>query len=77
MTDSRFDEMNGQAQRELAGRLADVSDILDFKTALGIVQFNPARAEELIRMREENERREEERARLRRQRELALRQDFG
>lgn len=77
MTVSKFDEMNEKAERELARHLADVSEVLDFPTALKIVRFDASKAEELIRMREENERREEERTRLRKRRELALRQDFG
>jgi hypothetical protein len=77
MTVGRFDGMSDQAERELARHLADVSEVLDFPTALKIVRFDASKAEELIRMREEHERREEERTRLRRRRELALRQDFG
>jgi hypothetical protein len=64
--------MNEREQRELARHLADVSDVLDFETSLGIVQFDPARAEELIRNREEGRREEEEFARLRERRRALL-----
>lgn len=69
--------MTDQEERALAGRLAEVSEILNFDKALRIVKYDPAEAERLIRMREEDERRERERARLRDLRELALRQDYG
>ncbi|HEU4461112.1 MAG TPA: hypothetical protein VFR75_00830 [Solirubrobacterales bacterium] len=69
--------MNEVEQRELARRLADVSDVLDFETSLEIAQFNPARAEELIRNREETEKRQEEFARLREGMRRALREEFG
>jgi hypothetical protein len=77
VTSSRFGEVNEQAQRELAGRLAGVSDVLDFEAALEIVQFDPAKAEELILMRKETEKRQEERARLRERRRQAFIEDFG
>lgn len=64
-------------QRELARRLAEGSNVFDFEKALELVEFNPAEAERLIRMRLENEKREEERARLRERRKLALREEFG
>ncbi|HEX5984422.1 MAG TPA: hypothetical protein VFY69_09475 [Solirubrobacterales bacterium] len=64
--------MNEREQRNLARRLADVSDVLDFEAALGIVQFDPARAEELIRNREEGKREEEEFDRLRARRRALL-----
>ncbi|MFL5897056.1 MAG: hypothetical protein ACJ76D_01115 [Solirubrobacterales bacterium] len=63
MTTGRFDPMNEQERRELARRLADVSDVIDYETALRIAQSEPAKAEELIQMRVENKRRQEERAR--------------
>lgn len=69
--------MTEREKRDLAWRLAEGSEVLDFKKALRIVEFNPAEAERLIRMREEDERREEERARLREARRLALREEFG
>jgi len=69
--------MTEREERDLAWRLAEGSNVLDFTKALGIVELDPAEAERLIRMREESERREEERARLRERRRLALREDFG
>lgn len=75
MTDSRFDQMTEQGQRDLARRLSDISDVLDYETALRIVHAKPAKAEELIRMRVENKRRQEERARTLRRLHLAA-QEF-
>jgi len=69
--------MTKREERDLAWRLAEGSNVLDFEKAMRIVEFDPAEAERLIRLREENERREQERARLRDLRELALREDFG
>ncbi|HEU5063372.1 MAG TPA: hypothetical protein VFT79_09515 [Solirubrobacterales bacterium] len=64
--------MNEQEQIDLAKRIADVSDVLDFETAFKIVRFDPARAEELIRNREEEKRWKEEFARVREGRRRAL-----
>lgn len=72
MTSSRFDAMNEEEQRDLAKNLADVSDVLDFETAFEIVQFDSARAKELIRNREEEKREKEEFARLRKRRRALL-----
>ena len=69
--------MTEREERHLAWRLAEGSHVLDFEKALELVEFNPAEAERLIRMRKESERREEERARLRARRKLALREEFG
>jgi hypothetical protein len=69
--------MNEREQRDLAQRLATSSDVLDFEGALRIVEWRPARAERLIRMREEMAERQKERARLREQRRRALIEDFG
>jgi hypothetical protein len=77
VTDRKFIAMNKQEQRELARRLANVSDVLDFEAALEIVEFDPTKAEELILMRKESEKRQEKRARLREQRRRALIEDFG
>jgi len=77
VTDRKFIAMNKQEQRDLARRLANVSDVLDFEAALEIVEFDPTKAEELILMRKEHERRQEKRARLREQRRRALIEDFG
>lgn len=69
--------MNEEEQRELARRLAEASRILDFEAALQIVQFDPARAEQLLRNREDEKRTEEEFARLREGRERAFIEEFG
>ncbi|HEV2791494.1 MAG TPA: hypothetical protein VGV69_09385 [Solirubrobacterales bacterium] len=52
--------MTKQEQRRLARRIADTSEVLDFETALQLVQWKPEKAERLIRMREESKRRMEE-----------------
>jgi hypothetical protein len=72
VTGDRFDAMNEQEQRDLARRLAAASNVLDFETALEVVQFDPAQAERLIRMREEDEKSSEELARAREERRRAL-----
>jgi hypothetical protein len=72
MTEDKFDEMNEQEQRDLARRLAQTSNVIDFETALQVVQFDPTQAERLIRMREEDEKSSEELARAREERRLAL-----
>lgn len=69
--------MNEREQRDLARQLAGVSEVLDFDTALELVQCLPAKAEELLRMHRESEERQEERARARERRKLALREEFG
>jgi hypothetical protein len=56
-------KMTQQEQRRVAQQLADVSDVFNFETALGLVELEPAKAEELLRMRAENKQRQEERAR--------------
>jgi hypothetical protein len=45
--------MDEQEQRDLARRLADDSEVLDFETALEVARHIPAEAEKLIREREE------------------------
>jgi type II secretory pathway component PulF len=60
MTRSSFAEMNEQEQRDLARRLAEGSEVLDFERALRIVEFKPAKAERLIREREESKKLMEE-----------------
>jgi hypothetical protein len=69
--------MTEREERDLAWRLAEGSKVFDFEKALELVEFNPAEAERLIRMRKESEQREEERSRLRARRKLALREEFG
>lgn len=77
MTDIKFSAMSDMEKRDLARRLADVSDVLDFDTSLEIARFDPARAEELIHNREETEKRQEEFARLRERMRRTLREEFG
>jgi hypothetical protein len=69
--------MTEREERDLAGRLADGSNVFDFETALEFVKFKPAEAEELIRNRERTKRNGEEFDRLREERRLALREEFG
>lgn len=45
--------MDEQEQRDLAMRLADVSNVLDFDDAMRIVRSQPAEAERIVREREE------------------------
>lgn len=72
MTDSKFETMNEQEQRELARRLAEDSEVLDFEQALEIVQWKPAEAERMLRMGEESKKRQEEFARNSERRRRAL-----
>jgi hypothetical protein len=46
-------------KRHLARRIADVSNVFDFETALELVERQPDAAEELIRVREEGAKRRE------------------
>jgi hypothetical protein len=66
--------MNEQEQRDLARRLADGSDVLDFEKALEIVRHNPTGAEDLLREWEQGERRLEELARANRRLHRAARE---
>lgn len=52
--------MTEQEQRELAGRVAEVSSVFDFDNALRLVQWKPEEAEKILRMRRESQRRQEE-----------------
>lgn len=72
MTEDKFSGMNEQEQRDLAHRLAETSNVIDFEAALQVVQFDPAQAEKLIRMRERDEKSSEELARAREERRRAL-----
>jgi hypothetical protein len=69
--------MTEQEERGLAQRLARDSKVFDFERALELVRRRPAKAEELVRMQEEMEGRQEERARLRERRRQALIEEFG
>jgi hypothetical protein len=68
--------MTEQEEIHLARRLAADSDVFDFDRALELVQWKPAEVERLLRMREEMEGREKERARGRERRRRALVEDF-
>jgi hypothetical protein len=69
--------MNEAEQRDLARRVCETSDLLDFDRALGIVQLSPAKAQKILDMYSEMERREEERVRGRERRKRALIEDYG
>jgi hypothetical protein len=69
--------MDEREQQELAKRLVEGSEVLDFERALLIVQFRPADARRILRMREETAKRQEERAHARRRRKQALIEEFG
>ena len=69
--------MTEQEERSLAQRLAKDSNVLDFERALEIVRRMPAKAEELVRMKEEFAKGQEERARAREQRRQAFIEEFG
>ena len=68
--------MTEREQRNLAHRLAKNSDVFDFVRALELVRQSPADAEELVRMDQEMEKRQEERARGRERRRRALIEDY-
>jgi hypothetical protein len=69
--------MTEQEKRNLAQRLAKDSNVFDFERALELVRRRPAKAEELIRMREEFAKGQEERARARERRRQAFIEEFG
>lgn len=77
MTGDNFEAMNEAEQRDLARRLWEGSEVLDFETALEIVRRRPNEARELLQMRAEMKRREEERTRGRERRKRALIEDYG
>lgn len=52
MTNSSFSSMKVEEERDLARRLADSSDVFNFEKALEVVQFDPVKAERLLRDRE-------------------------
>lgn len=52
MTDDNFAGMTEQEQRDLAWRLAEGSEVFDFEKAFEAVQWDPVRAEKLVRDRE-------------------------
>lgn len=69
--------MTEQEERGLAQRLARDSKVFDFERALELVRQMPAKAEELVHMLEEMERRQEERAHARERRRQAFIEEFG
>lgn len=48
MTSGNFEAMNEAAQRDLARRLWEGSDVFDFETALELVQRRPDMAREIL-----------------------------
>jgi hypothetical protein len=52
VTDVKFGGMTEKEHRDLAWRLAEGSEVFDFEKALEVVQWDPARAEKLVRDRE-------------------------
>ncbi|HEY3491739.1 MAG TPA: hypothetical protein VGK43_02230 [Solirubrobacterales bacterium] len=68
--------MTEREQRELASRLAEGSEVIDFEMALEIVRLRPADAEKILRMRDETVRTQEEFARQQERRRQALIEDF-
>jgi hypothetical protein len=66
--------MTEQEKRDLAARLAEGSRVLDFESALRVVDVLPADAERLIREREEREKRQEKRGRILRELHEAVRE---
>jgi hypothetical protein len=69
--------MTEQEERNLAQRLAEDSNVFDFERALELVRWRPAKAEKLVRMREEFAKAQEERARARERRRQAFAEEFG
>lgn len=69
--------MDQHEERKLAEQLSSGSDILDFKTALEIVHWQPDEARQILQTRADMQRRQEERARNRERRKRALIEDFG
>jgi hypothetical protein len=65
--------MTEQETRDLAWRLANGSNVFDFEKALEFARFEPAKAEKLIRGREEMRKRQKELDRAAEQLKLALR----
>jgi hypothetical protein len=60
----------------MAARISANSEVFDFDRALVLVQRRPADAEELVRMDEEMEERQKQRARTQARRRRALIEDF-
>jgi hypothetical protein len=77
MTSDTFEAMNEAEQRDLARRLWEGSDVLDYETAFEIVRNRPNEAREILQMRADMERRQKERDRNRERRRQAFIEDFG
>jgi hypothetical protein len=77
MTKDMVEAMNEEEQRDQARRLCEASDLLDFDRALRIVRLRPGKAQKLLDMYAEMEKREEERVRGRERRKRTLIEDFG
>jgi hypothetical protein len=69
--------MTEQERFDLARRLVEGSEDLDFEMALKVARYRPAEAEKILRMREEHARSREESARAREGMRRALREEFG
>jgi hypothetical protein len=69
--------MTEQERQDLAKRLADGSEILDFEAALECVRWRPVEAEEILRMREAHARSREESARQLERLRRARIEEFG
>ena len=77
MTSGNLKPMNESEQRDMARRLWEGSNVLDFETALEIVKRRPNEARKILRMRAETERRQAERARGQERLRQALIEDYG
>jgi hypothetical protein len=77
MTNIRVAEMHETEHRDLARKLSEGSDVLDFEKALEIVQWRPDKAREILHLRAETQQRKEEMERGRERRKRALIEDYG
>ncbi len=74
MTGAKFVAMTAQEKRDLARRLAEGWDLFDFKTALEVVEYDPAEVEEIIKEREESKKALEELERANQRLRIAARE---
>ena len=77
MTSDTFEPMNESEQRDIARRLWEGSNVLNFETALEIVKRRPNEARKILQMRAESERRQAERARGQERLRQAFLEDYG
>ena len=77
MTRGSFKAMNPIEEQQLAHQLSDGSDLLDFETALEIVQWRPEEARRILQTRADMKRRQEERARSCERLRRVIREEFG